>query len=63
MLYIHVQSILADPVARKRILTSYELMLDFYGMKLKDLKTGRFTTFSYWHCNIPPVKHYISYLI
>ena len=45
MLYIHVQSILADPVAHKRILTSYELMLDFYGMKLKDPKTGRFTTF------------------
>ena len=44
MLYIHVQSILADPVAHKRILTSYELMLDFYGMKLKDPKTGGFTT-------------------
>ena len=38
----YIQSICAKPEARKRILTSYELMLDFYGMKLKDPETGMF---------------------
>lgn len=42
-LLLQIQRICEDPVAHKRILTSYQLMLDFYGMKLKDPETGRFT--------------------
>ena len=34
------QGICSDPVMHERVLKSYELMLDFYGMKLKDGKTG-----------------------
>ena len=36
------QKICADTKAHKRILTSYEMMLDFYGMKLKNAETGKF---------------------
>ena len=35
-----LQKICADPEAHRRVLRSYEMMLDFYGMKLKDLQTG-----------------------
>ncbi|CAF3433526.1 unnamed protein product [Rotaria sp. Silwood1] len=35
-----IESIKKDEKALKRILTSYELMLDFYGFKLIDKKTG-----------------------
>jgi len=34
------KAIAADPILQDRIVTSYELMLDFYGMKLLDKKTG-----------------------
>ena len=34
------QRIRSDPVMHERVLKSYELMLDFYGMKLKDKNTG-----------------------
>ena len=36
----HFQEICKDKVAHGRILKSYEMMLDFYGMRLKDVKTG-----------------------
>ncbi|KAJ7211991.1 opioid growth factor receptor conserved region-domain-containing protein [Mycena pura] len=35
-----IAAIKADPVALKRILTSYNLMLDFYGMRLVSEETG-----------------------
>ena len=35
-----IQKILEDAKASRRVLRSYEMMLDFYGMKLKDSKTG-----------------------
>ena len=38
---ICLQRICSDPVMHERVLKSYELMLDFYGMKLKDRKTGK----------------------
>lgn len=42
LLYLHeIAGILNDPVAHKRVLTSYELMLDFYGMKLIDRRSGQ----------------------
>jgi len=34
------KAIAADPILQDRIIISYELMLDFYGMKLVDKKTG-----------------------
>ena len=34
------QKICSDPIMHARVLKSYELMLDFYGMKLKDKATG-----------------------
>lgn len=34
------KAIAADPVLQGRIIKSYELMLDFYGMKLTDRATG-----------------------
>jgi hypothetical protein len=41
MLYLHeIRGIRADPQARQRLITSYELMLDFYGMRLIDARTG-----------------------
>ena len=34
------QAIKNDPKAMARVMRSYEMMLDFYGMKLKDPETG-----------------------
>lgn len=34
------KAISSDPILQGRIITSYELMLDFYGIKLADRKTG-----------------------
>ena len=36
----YAQGICSDPIKHARVLKSYELMLDFYGMKLKDKETG-----------------------
>ena len=35
-------AIRADPEIRSRVIRSYEMMLDFYGMKLVDRDTGTF---------------------
>lgn len=35
------EQIRADPAASARVLKSYEMMLDFYGLRLKDPKTGK----------------------
>jgi len=35
------KAIASDPILQGRIITSYELMLNFYGMKLVDRKTGK----------------------
>ena len=37
---ITLQKICANPKAHERLLLSYKMMLNFYGMKLKDDKTG-----------------------
>jgi len=42
------KAIAANPAARKRVLRSYKLMLDFYGMKLYDLKTGELRRSARW---------------
>lgn len=34
------QAIAADGKLQARVIKSYELMLDFYGMRLVDLRTG-----------------------
>jgi len=34
------KAIASDPILRDRVITSYELMLDFYGMKLADREKG-----------------------
>ncbi len=34
------EAIKSDPVAHERVKTSFKLMLDFYGMRLKNEKTG-----------------------
>jgi len=39
-----LRAIRADPVIRARIIRSYEMMLDFYGMVLKDRETGTIMT-------------------
>lgn len=46
-LYLYLQGIMDDPKAFVRVLKSYELMLDFYGMHL-DPKTGRITRACNW---------------
>ena len=38
------QKICTNPEAHKRVLKSYEMMLDFYGMRLKDPSTGMLWT-------------------
>lgn len=35
-----LKAIRADPVARARVIRSYEMMLDFYGMTLVNRETG-----------------------
>ena len=39
-----IEGIKADPECLERILKSYELMLDFYGIVLVDRTTGMFRT-------------------
>ena len=42
MLMLHeIAALKADPAFPKRLLSSYRMMLDFYGMQLADPKTGR----------------------
>lgn len=38
-----IEAIKADPACLERVLKSYELMLDFYGIRLKDRQTGLFS--------------------
>ena len=40
-----LRAIRADPVMRARVIKSYEMMLDFYGMELRDRETGTHTEF------------------
>ncbi|CAG5134470.1 unnamed protein product, partial [Candidula unifasciata] len=42
------EAIKADPKASKRVLESYKLMLDFYGMQLVDEKTGELKRSQNW---------------
>lgn len=42
------EAIKADPKALDRVLRSYELMLDFYGMKLTDKQTGSMERSDKW---------------
>jgi len=42
------KAIAADPIKKARIVRSYELMLDFYGMKLLDQKTGALGRSANW---------------
>lgn len=46
-LFLYLQGIMDDPKAFERVLNSYEMMLDFYGMEL-DKKTGRITRAENW---------------
>ena len=36
-----LQAILVDEVALDRVMKSYEMMLDFYGMRMKSKVTGK----------------------
>ena len=38
--FLLYQSIIEDPAASQRVLKSYHMMLDFWGMSLEDEKTG-----------------------
>ena len=41
MLYLHeIKNIKADPDCIRRFLKSYDLQLNFYGVRVKDPKTG-----------------------
>lgn len=42
------EAILADETAHNRVLLSYEMMLDFFGMKLEDRRTGQLTRSRNW---------------
>ncbi|GFO43744.1 hypothetical protein PoB_007024900 [Plakobranchus ocellatus] len=42
------QAIKADKDAHNRVLLSYEMMLDFYGMELTDRRTGQLRRHRYW---------------
>lgn len=46
-LCLYLQGIMDDPKAFERVLKSYGMMLDFYGMEL-DPKTGRITRAENW---------------
>ena len=43
-----LQAIKADPKAKERVLTSYRMMLDFYGMELADVRKGKLKRTSNW---------------
>ena len=45
---INFQEIKKDRRALRRVLVSYRMMLDFYGMKLKDDKTGEIIRADNW---------------
>ena len=43
-----MQAICSDPVAHERVIKSYKMMLDFYGMRLKDERTGEVERAENW---------------
>jgi len=47
-LYFFLQKIMEDPKAKKRVLKSYMMMLDFYGMIIKDEVTGEIEKAENW---------------
>ncbi|KAL5480038.1 hypothetical protein EMCRGX_G023653 [Ephydatia muelleri] len=47
----------SDPVMRERVLKSYELMLDFYGMKLKYRNTGEIERADNWKERFHHLNH------
>ncbi|CAH1255153.1 OGFRL1 [Branchiostoma lanceolatum] len=58
-----IKLIMENEEARARILKSYELMLDFYGMKLKDKTTGEIVRSDNWEERLSHLnKSYHNYL-
>ncbi|XP_078679888.1 opioid growth factor receptor-like protein 1 [Branchiostoma floridae x Branchiostoma belcheri] len=58
-----IKLIMENPEAHARILKSYELMLDFYGMKLKDKTTGEIVRSDNWEERLNHLnKSYHNYL-
>jgi hypothetical protein len=48
ILSFFLQKIMEDQKAQKRVLKSYMMMLDFYGMKIKDKVTGEIEKAENW---------------
>mmetsp|Transcript_6467 Transcript_6467/g.7023 ORF Transcript_6467/g.7023 Transcript_6467/m.7023 type:complete len:324 (-) Transcript_6467:110-1081(-) len=46
-----------DPLCQKRIVKSYSLMLDFYGLKLVDEKTGEIARADHWKPRFGHLNH------
>jgi hypothetical protein len=46
-----------DPTLQNRIILSYELMLDFYGMKLVDRQTGKIERAANWSSRFDHLNH------
>lgn len=53
-----IEKLNKDPKARKRILTSYKMMLDFYGMKLDDDKDGTIVRADNWEDRFYELNRY-----
>ena len=60
-LYIVLQSILADPKAKHRVLLSYLMMLDFYGMRL-NTETGEISRAANWKKRFEHLNRFVLLL-
>jgi len=54
------KAIEADPILRGRVITSYELMLDFYGLKLEDETKGIIVRGENWKIPLCTFKSKLS---
>ena len=52
-----MQAICSDPVAHGRLLKSYKMMLDFYGLEMTDEKTGALGRAKNWEERFRHLNH------
>ncbi len=46
--HVGLQAIVGDKDGHQRVLESYRLMLDFYGMELRDVSSGEVVRAEHW---------------
>lgn len=54
------EEIRRDPACRERLLRSYKMMLNFYGMDLLDERTGEIRRSAHWKCTYTTISIFLT---